>query len=98
MSKRNFRTRRTSDTSEDEDDDTVMSNKDDSEASESTTKISAKEKIDELKFIQKQRERKNGIDVYSLAIGEQKIKSTKADSIEVIKFREFLSMLNVKLV
>ena len=57
-----------------------------------------KEKIDELKFIQKQRERKNGIDVYSLAIGEQKIKSTKADSIEVIKFREFLSMLNVKFV
>jgi hypothetical protein len=30
-----------------------------------------REKIEELKFLQKQRERKHGIDVYSLAIGEQ---------------------------
>lgn len=33
--------------------------------------IKLREKIEELKFVQKQRERKHGIDVYSLAIGEQ---------------------------
>lgn len=50
---------------------------------EATTAKTAKEKIDEMKFIQKQRERKHGIDVYSLAIGELETKTiTKAEQID----------------
>lgn len=64
MSKKNFRKRRTSSSSESE----VEDIKDDSGEVIKKTKL---ERIEELKFIQKQRERKHGIDVYSLAIGEQ---------------------------
>ncbi len=32
--------------------------------------LSNREKIEELKFLQKQRQRTHGIDIYSLAIGE----------------------------
>lgn len=39
-----------------------------------------KEKIEELKLLQKQRERKHGIDVYSLAIGEQDTSSYATSS------------------
>lgn len=72
-SRRNFRQRRTSSSSEEE---TVDLNDD----SGANVKLSKYEKIEELKFIQKQRERKHGIDVYSLAIGEQE--STNAKSTE----------------
>lgn len=83
MSKRNFRTRRTSSTSEeDEETEKEVHGNEGSDSAGEMTKLSAKEKIEELKFIQKQRERKNGIDVYSLAIGEQKVKTTKVEVIE----------------
>jgi hypothetical protein len=57
---RNIRERRASSSS--------SSNTDTEELGESN--LSVKEKIEELKFLQKQRERTSGIDVYSLAIGE----------------------------
>ena len=76
-SRKNFRKRRESSSSEEGGDQR-------DEATEEN-QLSHKEKIEELKFIQKQRERKHGIDVYSLAIGEQE--STRAslaqDQIEV---------------
>lgn len=64
---KNFRQRRTSSSSE-EDSDTIEVKEDETG---SVVKVNKLERIEELKFIQKQRERKHGIDVYSLAIGEQ---------------------------
>lgn len=90
MSKRNFRTRRTSSTSEeDEETEKEVQSTEGCDSAGEMTKLSAKEKIEELKFIQKQRERKNGIDVYSLAIGEQKVKTTKVEVIEVNKINDW---------
>ena len=80
--RKNFRKRRESTSSEEGGDER-------DEAAEES-QLSHKEKIEELKFIQKQRERKHGIDVYSLAIGEQE--STRAslaqDQIEVSSFMD----------
>lgn len=65
--KKNFRQRRTSSSSEEESDTIEITD----EISGVVIKVSKHERLEELKFIQKQRERKHGIDVYSLAIGEQ---------------------------
>jgi hypothetical protein len=65
--RKNFRQRRTSSSSSsDEEIESKEENSDQQQA-----KLSKREKIEELKFIQKQRQRTHGIDVYSLAIGEQ---------------------------
>ncbi len=79
---KNFRQRRTSSSSED-DSDTVEIKE---EETGTVIKVNKLERIEELKFIQKQRERKHGIDVYSLAIGEQDTSKASAakEQIDVI--------------
>ncbi len=83
-SKKNFRQRRTSSSSEEESDNIEVNE----EETGAVLKVNKLERIEELKFIQKQRERKHGIDVYSLAIGEQEAAntSTTKEQIEVINF------------
>ena len=43
-----------------------------------------RDKIEELKFLQKQRERTHGLDVYSLAIGESNDQTNSKDLITLI--------------
>ena len=72
---KNFRQHRKSSSSEDE---TIEKlNQEDDQ----TCSTSIKEKIEELKYLQKQRQRPSGIDVYSLAIGE----TTETSAIKTIE-------------
>lgn len=79
--KKNFRQRRTSSTSEEEVEQTIEITEETGEV----VKVNKLDRIEELKFAQKLRERKHGIDVYSLAIGEKDTNksSNKKDQIDV---------------
>ncbi|CAF0890103.1 unnamed protein product [Brachionus calyciflorus] len=71
---KSFRQRKVSSSSSSSDEETVK------QSEESTGNI--KDKIEEIKFLQKQRERTHGLDVYSLAIGESETVTTISQQIE----------------